>query len=166
MKHLSLLLLSLLIMSLASSCAMFGGGESDMEMEENEFSTDETYDTETDNSAFSSNEYGGENNLYGDFSPDDDDASGDFAGDDGMGYSGDAVSSSGVAMGGQVYFVQSMTNVTSSPGGQALYVLHQGDSIRGEPAGEYTMIGMEQYVLTAALSQGPVARVAASNPWR
>lgn len=69
--------------------------------------------------------------------------------------------------GGSVHFVQYDTEVFAGPdGATVLFSLAQGDTVSGEAAGEYTMIGVGQYVMSAALSQGIVARPPVANPWR
>lgn len=167
----SLELLAVIMLLGVSGCSVFGGGGDDMSEEV----TDEFADSDqgTIENAFSndSNMYEADSN-YSDYG----ESTQDFTSDDSEEYSAmdeysdDSLTVSADSAGmlsGSVMFVSYNTEVFNSPqGGSVMFTLAQGDTIKGDNMGDYTMIGEGQYVLTAALSQSLVARVPTANPWR
>ena len=149
-------------------------GNSDEEMSE-VISEEEMDGNANLDNAFSNNEnnyFASNQNYYGDSESDN---SNSYSMDSNAGYdesasyvdeSTDSSVGSQVS-GGQVFFVQNDTEVFNSPqGGSVVFTLAQGDSIKGESMGEYTLIGVGQYVMTSSLSQSVVARMVTANPWR
>lgn len=166
-----------------SGCAMFGGGDEMEEASEDGELTGnlaDALDGESNNYGYGDNEeYGNENNYYGDnnepiYTDEDGESyNADSEGYDDVNNMASMDSSSGgeytasAPLSGNVFFVQMDTQVVSSPeGGEALFTLVQGDTIKGEPVGDYTMIGAGQYVMSSALTQSIVSRMPAANPWR
>lgn len=174
-------LLGLLLLLMAAGC--FGGDDKELSEAVSDDMDGEMADSNNLENVFANNSnfYGADDNSsYGDAYSDDttdsyamDNAGGGDYGSTGEGYSDMAGESYAVDPGmssvssGSVHFVQYDTEVFAGPdGGTVLFSLAQGDTVSGEAAGEYTMIGVGQYVMSAALSQGIVARTPVANPWR
>lgn len=162
----SLLVLFLSSFLLASGCALFGGGSDESTDDiledagdDTEGAYDQGFDQEFDQESYN-DDAAGDLDSY---SEDTEDVADSYSEDVTMG--ADAGAATGAT--GNVFFVQSSADVVSSmQGGQILYTLQQGDTVAGEASGEYTMIGVGQYVLTASLTSGAVARMVEANPWR
>ena len=164
--------LSTLLLTLSvSSCS----GSNDEEM--SEVISEEEMDSNANSldNAFSNNEnnyFASNQDYYGDTESDSSNSysmDSNASYDESTSYMDESTDSSlgSQVSGGQVFFVQNDTEVFNSPqGGAVVFSLAQGDSIKGEPMGEYTLIGVGQYVMTSSLSESVVARMMTANPWR